>query len=350
MGFKKLMIVAVAVMAALSFQACKKNKSDDKYTASPTIPGTLRFDAPVFVAKGDVLNLVPRGLQADTIDVGYYWTASPLTKTKDTTKFVTDPRTMTGAYKLTVRDTICTATLTCTAFAKGYSNKSYSRTITVVDPSMNGSILFDGIEINARKFKDERDGKSYFYKKIGDREWFSRNLAWKGAGLSFQNCEVMDAIYGRYYTWTEAQTACPEGWRVPSDEDWFSLAQAAEYKGETKDGSFMGIAGALMVNAYFNNTRMWEYCPEVKITNKAGFSAIPTGYGTKASSDSFTGDFEYAVYWSSESVATEGEESTGVYRMIYWQKPDVIRAAVDKTNFIAPVRCVRDAASEETTN
>ena len=39
MGFKKLMIVAVAVMAALSFQACKKNKSDDKYTASPTIPG-----------------------------------------------------------------------------------------------------------------------------------------------------------------------------------------------------------------------------------------------------------------------------------------------------------------------
>ena len=71
MGFKKLMIVAVAVMAALSFQACKKNKSDDKYTASPTIPGTLRFDAPVFVAKGDVLNLVPRGLQADTIDVGY---------------------------------------------------------------------------------------------------------------------------------------------------------------------------------------------------------------------------------------------------------------------------------------
>lgn len=350
MGFKKLMIVAVAVMAALSFQACKKNKSDDTYTASPTIPGTLKFDAPVFVAIGDELNLVPRGLQVDTMDVGYYWTASPLTKTKDTTKYVTDPRTMTGAYKLTVRDTICTAILTCTAFAKGYSNKSYSRTITVVDPSMNGSILFDGIEIDALKFKDERDGKSYFYRKIGDREWFSRNLAWKGAGLSFQNCEVMDAIYGRYYTWTEAQTACPEGWRVPSDEDWFSLAQAAEYKGEAKDGNFMGIAGALMVNAYFNNTRMWEYCPEVKITNKAGFSSIPTGYGTKASSASFTGDFEYAVYWSSESVAPEGEESTGVYRMIYWQKPDVIRAAVDKTNFIAPVRCVRNAASEETTN
>ena len=48
MGFKKLMIVAVAVMAALSFQACKKIKSDDKYTASPTIQGTLRFDDPVF--------------------------------------------------------------------------------------------------------------------------------------------------------------------------------------------------------------------------------------------------------------------------------------------------------------
>jgi len=35
-----------------------------------------------------------------------------------------------------------------------------------------------------------------------------------------ENCKT----YGRLYTWEAAQRACPEGWHLPSDEEWYHLA------------------------------------------------------------------------------------------------------------------------------
>jgi len=32
--------------------------------------------------------------------------------------------------------------------------------------------------------------------------------------------------YGKYYTWNEAQTVCPKGWRVPTKEEFESLENA----------------------------------------------------------------------------------------------------------------------------
>ena len=29
--------------------------------------------------------------------------------------------------------------------------------------------------------------------------------------------------YGNLYTWEEALEVCPEGWRLPTDEDWQNL-------------------------------------------------------------------------------------------------------------------------------
>ena len=40
----------------------------------------------------------------------------------------------------------------------------------------------------------------------------------------------MDMIFGKYYTWTEAQTACPEGWELPSDADFVELARKVSGK------------------------------------------------------------------------------------------------------------------------
>ena len=31
--------------------------------------------------------------------------------------------------------------------------------------------------------------------------------------------------YGRLYTWEAAQKACPPGWRLPSDEEWWNMAK-----------------------------------------------------------------------------------------------------------------------------
>lgn len=83
---------------------------------------------------------------------------------------------------------------------------------------------------------DERDGETYGWVRYGRMEWMTENFRYdlEDEGL----CNVyMDADeyesnpestrnlpkYGRLYTLAGAQAACPEGWHIPSDEDWQEL-------------------------------------------------------------------------------------------------------------------------------
>ncbi|MCP4438442.1 MAG: hypothetical protein GY810_05815 [Aureispira sp.] len=58
--------------------------------------------------------------------------------------------------------------------------------------------------------------------KIGDQEWMTQNLnidvgeACFCYNDSLKNCDT----YGRLYTWEAALDACPDGWRLPTLEDW----------------------------------------------------------------------------------------------------------------------------------
>lgn len=56
-------------------------------------------------------------------------------------------------------------------------------------------------------FVDSRDGHSYKKVTIGDQTWMAENLEYKKD----------------FYTWKEANDACPEGWHLPNDEDWKKL-------------------------------------------------------------------------------------------------------------------------------
>ena len=65
--------------------------------------------------------------------------------------------------------------------------------------------LFDGDE-DARYYKlvDDRDGRIYRYVRIDIQNWMAENLNYGDTA----------------YSWNEAKTACPDGWHLPSKEEW----------------------------------------------------------------------------------------------------------------------------------
>lgn len=331
--YKWLFPAALAALLALA-PGCKK----DDTTEYKTLTGTLSVSMPGFVNPGYTKTFMIDTLMtlscADGYSIGYYFT-DPDTGERDTL-VTSDGVIRQHYYTVTVADKVATETLTLSAFVpadSNYSGKTVSASFTIVRPGWdgNGSITSFNPD-SSGSFTDERDGRSYYYNIVGSLSWMRQNLAWEGAGRPYEGYDAMTDIFGCYYTWEEAQEACPDGWRLPSDAEWTALQEESE---AGKD--IPGLAGRLMGDLYFNGTKMWEYWREVKITDELGLSVMPVGYATvDEGSDGFDGLYSYAAFWTSDE-----SDGKGVCRYIYQDKDIVYRGRLSKTDFAASVRCVR---------
>jgi len=144
-------------------------------------------------------------------------------------------------------------------------------------------------------------------------------------------------VYGALYTWPAAmneatsssanpsgvQGICPDGWHLPSDNEWIELA---DYLG---GGS---IAGGKMKESGYAH---WSN-PNSGATNSSGFTALPAGYRTGYGEFSRLGTYTY--FWSSTKAEGSSAESCWL--------------GYDYTDFFLPsggspvmglsVRCLRD--------
>ena len=165
---------------------------------------------------------------------------------------------------------------------------------------------------------DPRDGKIYKTVVIGTQTWMAENLNYEISdswcyGNKEENCEK----YGRLYTWAAAMSAVPNGWHLPTNEEWDILA--ANVGGEANAGTKLKSK-----NGWNSGNGTDDY----------GFAAFPAG---RRHSDSFYDVGSYANFW------TAIENSSAAFTRSFGTGASMYSGIYNKTDYAFSVRLVKDS-------
>ena len=110
------------------------------------------------------------------------------------------------------------------------------------------------LQAQKEEYTDDRDGQAYGVVEIGDQSWLSSNLNYEtGNSVWYNNKKKFGKRHGRLYSWEEALTVCPSGWRLPSDKDWTNLIN---YLGGAKQaGEDLKASGTSGFDVFFSGFR-----------------------------------------------------------------------------------------------
>ncbi len=168
---------------------------------------------------------------------------------------------------------------------------------------------------------DIRDGKIYKITKIGQNVWMAENLDFKTEksycySNKVENCET----YGRLYRWEAATKACPEGWHLPSEEEWQSLEKE------------LGMSETELVIE--NNWRGKDQANLLVSDSIASFNMLFGGYRNPPSN--YYLEKMQAFFWTANEVATHAW-----YRQMRDGSGQIFRKTRPKS-WAMSVRCVKD--------
>ncbi len=186
---------------------------------------------------------------------------------------------------------------------------------------------------------DPRDGTEYGWVRYGDTEWMTENLKFKtDSSLIYQNYSVRDQEtednlekYGRLYTYYSAMNACPEGWRIPTDEDWQKLEQrlgmsSAESNAMDWRGNIARNMLTLKGDTCDLGLQLGGYYTDHTIMGTSGYRFMGV----------------YAFYWTS-TPDNDKEGQYYYYRKLTYASNAVYRQSMEPLKQYLYVRCVRDA-------
>ena len=138
------------------------------------------------------------------------------------------------------------------------------------------------------------EGEQYETVVIGNQCWMKRNLNYGGDySYCYDNSSSNCHEYGRLYLWFGATQACPDGWQLPSENEWSILI---DYLG---GGSLAG--GKLKESGFLH----WEE-PNVGANNESGFTALPGGVLWWVTSPLYEELNECAYFWSRSFIPHNG--------------------------------------------
>jgi uncharacterized protein (TIGR02145 family) len=191
-----------------------------------------------------------------------------------------------------------------------------------------------GLAEDARVLSDPRDGRTYRTVVIGTQTWMAENLNLETPdSWCYDNDEAHCAEYGRLYTWEAAKTACPSGWHLPSEEEWFTLER---HLGMTDEEILIFYHRGEGQGTKLKSEEGWAPDEDTEPgSNETGFSALPGGHRVFYNG-AFGALLQRGAWWSS---TPDGKYA--MRRAVYADKSGIDRDAATRTNAFS-VRCVAD--------
>jgi uncharacterized protein (TIGR02145 family) len=156
-------------------------------------------------------------------------------------------------------------------------------------------------------------------------EWMLADRGNKPAWCYYGNDPENGEIYGKLYNWhavNDPRGLAPEGWRVPSDNEWVTLIN---YLGGKE------FAGGKMKTT---GTTRWSK-PNVGASNSSGFSGLPGGFCFNTGF--FNGMGTHGYWWTSSDIIG----TKALYRYLKFNNADAY-SYWDYKGMGLSVRCVRD--------
>lgn len=195
------------------------------------------------------------------------------------------------------------------------------------------------------------EGKSYRTVQIGTQCWFKDNLDVGGFIMSVPTANVHSDVYdnnviekycynnvpencntyGGLYDWDEmmgyttaagAKGICPEGWHIPTDDEWVILT------------SFLGGSSVAGGKLKSTGTTHWN-TPNIGASNSSGFTALPGGQRSDMGAAFNLNTYGY--FWSS----TTGATNTAYFISLYFNSQISTRNNYDR-KFGFSVRCLQN--------
>lgn len=188
----------------------------------------------------------------------------------------------------------------------------------------------------ARGTVTDDKGNVYGYVSIGGLDWTTTNALngtplpdatyfngamWTDLFTSDEKTEIRDVYmpaYGNLMTYDEAVASAPEGWRLPTDEDWQALERALGMKDTAARGWRGDGVASLLVQT-------------------GGGTELGLGYGgyVKVTPGQYVATFEYALdkvgedgyYWTSTVDEGYTDMATAYFRHIMVANGSVAREA-----------------------
>ena len=212
-------------------------------------------------------------------------------------------------------------------------------------------------EITYGTMTDKRDNKTYKTVKIGNQVWMAENLNYadstkmpslKGKSWCYDNKAENCDVTGRLYTWAAAidsvalandadnpqicgygvecrlptvvQGVCPEGWDLPTYDEWQTL--------------FKAVGGSSAAGKALKSGSGWS--GNGNGTDTYGFSALPAG--SRLSLGYFYDAGSYAYFWS----ASQNDSSIAYYMNLYYNYEDAYMG-LNYKDLGYSVRCLQDS-------